>query len=90
MIKLKISVIVNNQNNTPDVVPNWRIINSSVAINIRTLIVLAILVLFCIQVSNFFKLLNSIFFEVLYLKNNPIKINKKLLVIILLLLAKQL
>lgn len=90
MIKLKISVIVNNQNNTPDVVPNWRIINSSVAINIRTLIVLAILVLFCIQVSNFFKLLNSIFFEVLYLKNNPTKINKKLLVIILLLLAKQL
>lgn len=90
MIKLKISVIVNNQNNTPDVVPNWRIINNSVAINIRTLIVLAILVLFCIQVSNFFKLLNSIFFEVLYLKNNPMKINKKLLVIILLLLAKQL
>lgn len=90
MIKLKISVIVNNQNNTPDVVPNWRIINNSVAINIRTLIVLAILVLFCIQVSNFFKLLNSIFFEVLYLKNNPTKINKKLLVIILLLLAKQL
>ena len=90
MIKLKISVIVNNQNNTPDVVPNWRIINSSVATNIKTLIILAFWVLFCIQVSNFFKLLNSIFFEVLYLKNNPIKINKKLLVIILLLLAKQL